>query len=53
MPPAELDANEFANKIENLLDYLKEEMAAAQAKYEDDANRCRESAPIFKKGDKV
>ena len=53
MPSAELNVNEFANQIEDILDYLKEEIAAAQAKYEDNANRRREPAPVFKEGDEV
>ena len=52
-PPAQINAEEFANSMEDLCDYLKEEMAAAQAKYEDDANRRRELAPIINVGDKV
>ena len=39
--------------MEDLLNYLKEEMAASQAKYEDDANRYREPAPIFNEGNEV
>ena len=53
MPPAELNAHELATRMEDLLNYLKEEMAAAQAKYEDDANPRRKPAPVFKEGDKV
>ena len=52
-PPAQVNAEEFANSMEDLCDYLKEKIAAAQAKYEDDANRRREPAPIFNIGDKV
>ena len=39
MPPAQINAEDFASTMEDHLAYLKEEMAAAQAKYEDDANR--------------
>ena len=35
------------------LAYLKDEMAAAQAKYEDDANRNREPAPTIEVSDEV
>ena len=35
------------------LAYLKNEIAAAQAKYKDNANRNREPAPIIKVGDEV
>ena len=38
-PPAQINAEEFASVIEDNLDYLREEIAAAQAKYEDNANR--------------
>ena len=37
-PPAQINAEEFANLMEDHLAYLKEEMAVAQAKYEDDTN---------------
>ena len=39
--------------MEDHLTYLKEEMAAAQAKYKDDANRHWEPAPTIKVGNKV
>ena len=39
--------------MEDLLDYLKQEMAASQAKYKDDTNRHREPTPTFNKDDKV
>ena len=39
--------------MEDHLAYLKDEMAAAQAKYEDDANWNREPAPTIKVSDKV
>lgn len=51
--PAEINAHEYANHMEDILDVLKLEMAAAQAKYEDDANRSRTPAPTFKVGDLV
>ena len=35
------------------LAYLKDEMAAAQAKYKDDANRNHEPAPMIKVNDEV
>ena len=50
---AQINAEEFANSTENLCDYLKEEIAAANAKYKDDANRRRELAPIFNISNKV
>ena len=52
-PPAQINAEEFASVIEDNLDYLREEMAAAQAKYEDDANRNRDPAPTLHVGDQV
>lgn len=51
--PAEINAHEYANHMEDVLDVLKSEMAAAQAKYEDDANQSRTPAPTFKVGDLV
>lgn len=51
--PAEIKADEYANHMEDLLEVLRTEMSAAQAKYEDDANRHREPAPAFKVGDQV
>ena len=39
--------------IKDHLAYLKNEIAAAQAKYKDDANRNREPTPIIKVGDEV
>ena len=51
--PAEIKADEYAKHMEDLCELLKVEMAAAQAKYEDDANRTRQPAPIFKVGDEV
>ena len=53
MPSAELNADKFANQIEDILNYLKKEMAAAQAKYKNNANYRCEPAPIFKEGDEV
>ena len=52
-PPAQINAEEFANTMEDHLAFLKEEMAAAQAKYEDDANRHREPAPVLEVSDEV
>ena len=39
--------------MEDHLAYLKEEIAAAQAKYEDNANRYREPTPVIKIGNEV
>ena len=52
-PPAQINAEEFASAMEDNLDYLREEMTAAQAKYEDDANRNRDPAPTLHVGDQV
>lgn len=51
--PAEIHAHEYANHMEDILEVLKSEMAAAQAKYEDDTNPSRTPAPTFKVGDLV
>ena len=39
--------------MEDHLAYLKNEMAAAQAKYKDDANQNREPAPTIKVSNKI
>lgn len=51
--PAQVKAEEYANHMEDLLDVLRSEMLAAQAKYEDDSIRDRLPAPIFRIGDQV
>ena len=39
--------------MEDHLAFLKEKMAAAQAKYKDDANQHREPTPVLEVGDEV
>lgn len=51
--PSEVRADEYANHMEDLLDVLRTEMQAAQAKYEDDTNAHRLPAPTMKVGDQV
>ena len=53
MPLTQINAEDFISTMEDHLTYLKEEMAAAQAKYEDNANRHQEPTPTIKVGDKV
>ena len=53
MPLAQINAKDFISTMKDHLAYLKEEMAAAQAKYKDDANRHQEPAPTIKVGDEV
>lgn len=50
---AEINANEFANRMENLNKFLQENMRLAQMTYESYANTHRIPAPMFKVGDKV
>ena len=51
--PAEIKANEYNSYMEDLLDVLKAEMSAAQAKYQDNADRNRLPAFILNIGDEV
>jgi len=51
--PAQVKAEEYANQMEDLLDVLRFEMSAAQAKYEDDTAQDRLPAPILRVGDQV
>ena len=51
--PASLNAEGFANKMQQINDILQEEMKFAQARYEFDANRHRVPAPVYQVGDRI
>ena len=49
----ELAADEFATRMEELQEVLRNQMLLAQANYEDQANRTRAPAPLYGVGDMV
>ena len=51
--PTEINAHEYANHMEDVLNVLKSEMAAAQIKYADDVDRSHTPASTFKIDDLV
>lgn len=51
--PATRDAAQFAEKMQLIIEYLRSESAAAQNRYEEQANRRRRPARIYKPGDLV
>jgi transposase InsO family protein len=48
-----LAADTFASRMDNLLEYLREEMTSAQETQERYANQSRDPVPMFKVGDSV
>ncbi|KAJ0128937.1 hypothetical protein HZ326_27960, partial [Fusarium oxysporum f. sp. albedinis] len=51
--PATRDAEKFAQKMNEILEYLRSESIAAQARYETQANRHRRPARQYREGDHV
>jgi transposase InsO family protein len=51
--PPTRDAEQFIQKMNNILEHLKAETAAAQARYEEQANRHRRPARQYKPGELV
>ncbi|KAH7483616.1 hypothetical protein FOMA001_g6895 [Fusarium oxysporum f. sp. matthiolae] len=51
--PATRDAEQFAQTMNEILEYLRSESIAAQARYEDQANRHRRPARRYQEGDHV
>ncbi|KAH7459494.1 hypothetical protein FOMA001_g43 [Fusarium oxysporum f. sp. matthiolae] len=51
--PATRDAEKFAQKMNEILEYLRSESIAAQARYENQANRHRRPARHYREGDYV
>ncbi|KAL9564024.1 hypothetical protein ACKAV7_011798 [Fusarium commune] len=51
--PATRDAEQFAQTMNEILEYLRSESIAAQARYEDQANRHRRPARRYREGDYV
>ncbi|KAL9563874.1 hypothetical protein ACKAV7_011909 [Fusarium commune] len=51
--PATRDAEQFAQTMNEILEYLRSESIAAQARYEDQANRHRRPARRYREGDYI
>jgi hypothetical protein len=51
--PATRDAEDFAHKMKQITEHLRSESAAAQARYEDQANRNRRPARTYRPGELV
>lgn len=51
--PATRDAEDFARKMKQITEHLRSESAAAQARYEDQANRNRRPARTYRPGELV
>lgn len=51
--PAARDAKEFAQRMQNIIDYVRSEILAAQARYEEQANKYRRPARRYHVGQQV